>query len=167
MALFGRKKAPELERIDRARKAIEDRGDTRPVVRHTLDKVESAIGVAIEDRARIDQALDQLDQDRIAAELKSALRAKPDPTAPDSAQVLSLRKRHEATHALHNRRDEVATAIERALVDLETLVAQAAMSRVSSSDEAMDDVAHWLGRLDDDVQALTATHDVLARVREY
>jgi hypothetical protein len=166
MALFGRKRPPEIQRAEAARKAIEQHGEPRPVVRHTLDKVEAAIAVAIDDRDRIDESLTGLDQERIAAELKAALRAKPDPTAADPPTVMSLRKRHEAVHALQNRREDIDSAIERALVDLETLVAQTAMHRLGASDDAMDDLGHWLGQLDDDVRALADAHDVLARLQE-
>ena len=163
MSLFGRKRPPELERVAEARRRIREQGDPRPVVLHTLDKVEAAIEVALDDRQRVRESLDGFDATRIGAELKAALRAKPRPDAPDDATIVSLRKRHEAVHALQNRAEEIESGIQKALVDIETLVAQAAMSNVLD-DGTLDDLGHWLELLDADARALTDAHAVVDRM---
>lgn len=165
MAWFGRKKPPELERVDAARKAIEKQGDPRPVIVHTLDKVEAAIEIALDDRNRVAESAAAFDAGHIADELKAALRTKPAPDAPDTDHIVALRRRHEAVHALLNRHDEIGKGIDKALADLETLVAQSAMAQVSSRD-TFEDLRHWLDLLDADAQALTAAHDTLDRLDE-
>ncbi|MEM7091842.1 MAG: hypothetical protein AAF567_02470 [Actinomycetota bacterium] len=163
MPVFG-KKAPELQRIDDARKALRRHGEPRPVIMHTVDKIEAAIDVALDDRRRIGDSLGDFDADRIAAELKTALRTKPRPTDPDDDRILSLRRRHEAVHALHNRRDEIHATIERTLADLDTFVAERAMALATSrSDGTFEDLSRWIDTLNDDAAHLSDTHAALDR----
>ena len=159
------KKPPEIQRVEAARETVRKQGEPRPVVLHTIDKVQTAIEVALADRDRVAESLTNFDEVRIAAELKTALRSKAQPTDPDTPHVLSLRRRHEAVHALHNRRDEIAEGIERSLADLETFVAERAMAALGA-DAAFEDLSHWLDTLDADARSLTAAHDALDRLQE-
>ena len=164
MLRFG-KKAPEIQRVETARQAIIKHGDPRPVVLHTVDKVQAAIEQALTDRDRVVDSLTSFDEQRIGDELKAALRAKPVPTDPDTPHIMALRRRHEAVHALHNRRDAIAESIERSLADLETFAAERAMA-ILQADDAFADVNRWIETLDADVRSLTASHHALDRVSE-
>jgi len=164
MLRFG-KQAPELQRVDAAREAILKHGEPRPVVLHTVDKVRAAIEQALADRDQVADSLTSFDEQRIADELKAALRSKPRPTDPDTPHVLALRRRHEAVHALHNRRDAIAEGIERSVADLETFAAERAMAAMQS-DEVFADLGHWINTLDADARSLTASHETLDRIPE-
>lgn len=154
MAWLGRRTdPPELKRIEAARSAVRRHGEPRPIVVHSIDKIEDAVTRALADCTRISESLEDFDQDRIGNELKAALRTKSRPTDPDTPQILSLRRRHEAVHALRNRLEERTADIDRALVDLETFVAERAMA-AATSDEAFADLQHWVDVLDRDAQAL-------------
>lgn len=132
---------------------------------HTVDKVRAAIEQALADRERVADSLTSFDEQRIGDELKAALRAKPRPTDPDTPHVLALRRRHEAVHALHNRRDAIAEGIERSLADLETFAAERAMAAMQS-DDVFADLSHWIDTLDADARSLTTSHDVPDRISE-
>lgn len=165
MLRFG-KRAPELQRVDVAREAILKHGEPRPVVLHTVDKVRAAIEQALADRDQVGDSLTSFDEERIAAELKAALRTKARPTDPDTPHILALRRRHEAVHALHNRRDDIAEGIERSLADLETFAAERAMAAMRS-DDVFADLSHWIDTLDADARSLNATHDALDNISEF
>ena len=164
MRRFGRR-APELQRVDAAREAILKHGDPRPIVVHTIDKVRTAIEQALADRDRVADSLTSFDEQRIGDELKAALRAKARPTDPDTPHVLALRRRHEAVHALHNRRDAIAEGIERSVADLETFAAERAMAAMQS-DDVFADLGHWIETLDADARSLAASHDALDQISE-
>lgn len=164
MLRFG-KRAPEIQRVDAAREAILKHGDPRPVVLHTVDKVRAAIEQALADRDRVADSLTSFDEQRIGDELKAALRTKVHPTDQDTPHILALRRRHEAVHALHNRRDAIAEGIERSLADLETFVAERAMAMMQS-DAVFADLGHWIETLDADARSLAASHDALDSTSE-
>lgn len=164
MLRFG-KKAPEIQRVDAAREAILKQSEPRPVVLHTVNKVRAAIEQALTDRDRVADSLASFDEQRIAGELKTALRTKAHPTDPDTSHIMSLRRRHEAVHALHNRRDAITKGIERSLADLETFVAERAMTTMRS-DDVFADLDHWIDTLDADARSLAASHDALDRISE-
>ena len=116
--------APWRPRVDRALEMIR-RNDDGPMTRARLAEVDEALERSRDDRSRLQQALGELDAERAARELKAALRARPDPSAPDSATILTLRRRYESIHALGNRLDELDRRVEITIADLEALAAAA------------------------------------------
>ena len=116
--------APWQARVDHA-VAIILRNDTAATTRARLAEVEDALEQSREDRTRLERAVRELDPERAARELKAALRSRPDPTAPDSPAILTLRRRYESIHGLENRLDLLERRVENTVADLEALAAAA------------------------------------------
>ena len=159
MVRFWKKRPEQLQRVDAARDALSRHGEPRPVIGFALDKVERAIETALHERAELDASIQDFDADVIAADLKHALRQKPEPAAPDDEHILALRRRHPAVHALMNRRDSIDTTIAKTLADLDTLAAETATAAIAEGD-AIQDVDHWLAVLDADAQAILAANAI-------
>lgn len=121
-----------------------------------LGDLRTAVADSLGDRERLRALITELNPTRVSDELKQALRSRPDPTAPDSPHVASLRSRYESISHLQNKLDEVEQSIATALVDLDTTVAEAAAAAVSSrSDQVVD---RHLQQLKLDTEALVAAH---------
>lgn len=128
--------------------------------RRVLDRVSDALTEVSNDRASLAESIAQLDPDRVAAELKTALRARPDPTAPDDSRITSLRQRHELNHRLLDRLEALDAQIEQTLIDVDTLAARTV--ELSFAASGSDDFSGELARLNDDLVALTAAHAEIA-----
>lgn len=126
-----------------------------------LERVDAALIESAADRERIDQALEDLGGLRVTSELKTALRARLDVTAPDTAHIVSLRRRHEAIHTLLGRRDDLDRHVEATIADVESLVAETVTASVTSDRTELD---RLVGQLTADAAALTAAHEEVARI---
>lgn len=146
-------------RFDGAVRLIEQHS-TDTHLRDRLRETEAALAGAVADRLRLARTIAELDPDRITAELKAALRARTDVTAPDTPLLTSLRQRHELLHGLRDRLEQLDDRIEQTLVDLENLAAGAISLSfdVPSAGSAQTD----LQRLNDDIAALAAAHREIA-----
>ncbi len=120
-----------------------------------VDRLAEAVDGCRAEQARLVSALDHLGGVRARDELKSALRSRPDPTAPDTATIAALRRRYEANHSIRNRLDELDDQVAAALTDLDTLVIEVATSAGPVRVVQPGDVAPQLQRLVDDARALT------------
>ena len=98
---------PWRQRVQAAR-AIIRRHKTDAVAEARLDRVEAALAIADQDRAKLDAAVRQLDPARVSAELKAALRSGDTP----ERLVTTLRRRHEMVHSLSNRLEEMNQQID-------------------------------------------------------
>lgn len=145
---------PEWERRLRdARRTIEEQ---RPpaFVLVQLDELTHAITTAQGERERIEEVARRVDVEAASRELKRALRSI-DPSPEHERLVASLRARHESAHAVANRVDDLGTAIERALVDLDLLAARSVVLGSSTESWTVDEA---IGRLADDLTALERAH---------
>ena len=152
--------APWRSRVDRALDIIR-RKDDGPITGARLTEIDEALERSREDRARLQRALGELDAERAARELKEALRARPDPTAPDSATILTLRRRYESIHALENRLDELDRAVETTVADLEALAAAAVELSFQGPGSEVN-LESLLQTLRADSAALASAHDEVA-----
>jgi len=149
------KKAPPppwQQRIDRARTLIEGRGGDRSTLRR-IDQVERSLADSLEDQQRLRDAIAALQPDQATAELKQALRERPDPTAPDTPLIVTLRERHEGVNDLRNRLNGLEQQQEATLVDLDAVAAH--IVEQSTSNIARPFAAE-LDRLRADAEALRA-----------
>lgn len=149
-------------RLDNAAELLIGHGSDaqRQQNRQLLDQVSRTLTEASDDRTSLAASLQRLDPDRISSELKAALRARPDPTAPDSDMIRSLRERHELQHRLIDRLEALDARIEKTLIDVDTLAARSVeLAFASSTRSGPDDD---LRRLNDDLAALTRAHEELA-----
>lgn len=147
---------PWNERTAAARVTIA-RHDRRKTAATVVDDVDQALMHAVEDDHRLQQALADLDPDHSRAELKAALRARPDAMAVDTASIAALRQRHEAIADLENRLDGLRRDVDRLLIDLDTMVAQIVAASVAA-DGGDDGLAAHLQRVADEAAALEAAH---------
>lgn len=120
-----------------------------------LGDLRVAVADSLGDRERLRALIVELNPDRVGDELKQALRNRPDPTAPDTTLIASLRSRYESISHLQNKLDEVEQSIATALVDLDTTVAEAATAVSNSADHTVD---RHLQQLRSDTEALVAAH---------
>ncbi len=154
--------SPDRERLRAARTLIERHTDDH-AISAALERVDAALVESADDRDRIEQALEDLGGLRVTAELKTALRARLDVTAPDTAHILSLRRRHEAIHTLLGRRDDLDRHVEATIADVESLVAETVTASVTSDRTELDRLVQQLTA---DAAALTAAHEEVARIGE-
>lgn len=119
--------------------------------------MQGSLDQAAADQASLQQAVAHLDPDRVASELKTAMRA----TDRSEPLVATLRQRYETVHALQNQLDELTQRIDATVADVETLAAKTAQTMLGagSSSPALD---AELGQLNDDLTALAAAHDEIA-----
>lgn len=149
------KKAPPppwQDRLQRARQLIEDHHrDGSILVR--IDEVERSLLDSRSDQERLRSAIDALRPEEAASELKAALRRRPDPTAPDTPLIVTLRERHESINDLRNRLETLEHQQEATLADLEAVAAHVVEHSTSSVDRPF---AAELDRLKADAEALRA-----------
>ena len=150
---------PRDPRLAAARATIADHG-ADPSALALLDQIDDAVATARADRRKLEGSLAALDPDRAAAELKSALRRRASPTAPDTAEITALRRRHETISRLANRVDEIDAQIAETLIDAETLAAQTIVTAIDRSEDA--EFRRQLGALQRDAAALADAHRAVA-----
>ena len=156
MILRRRERQPEppwRQRFDQARTLVLARTDDASVAVR-LSAVESALLEATADRASLVGAIDQLGGHRAGDELKVALRRRPDPTAADSPQIISLRRRFESVQRLKNSLDDLDQRVAATLADLESYAAEVVESSVTGVGTAQQ----HLDALNGDAAALRAAH---------
>ena len=144
-------------RYDAAREVVEDRRPPEWLL-GGLAEVERALTDADADIERLAATIERLGPERVAADLKDALR-RPAIGGEHERLVDSLRERYEAVHRLVNRREELEATMERALTDLEVLAARAAVIGVGDDAWRLDD---GVRRITDDLLALERAHDEVA-----
>lgn len=145
---------PWQARLDRARNLIARHTDD-PTMVMRIDEVEQSLLDSLDDQARLVAAIEALQPDAAAAELKRALRERHDPTAPDTPLIRTLRERHESINDLQNRLESLEAQQESTLVDLDTLAAhlvEASMTDIARPFESEVD------RLRADAEILRAAH---------
>ncbi|MDJ0497900.1 MAG: hypothetical protein QNJ89_08725 [Acidimicrobiia bacterium] len=147
--------------MDRARSLIVSY-DGSELTRVRLDEIESALQQANQDKERLTDAIAQLDPARVAAELKAALRSRPDPTAADTPVITTLRRRYESVHALQDRLVALESRIEVSLVDIEACAAAIIDSSLRAGGSAA--MRPHLDSLHADALALAAAHDEVAAI---
>ncbi len=144
-------------RFDEAQRLIEAQ-QPPSWVGDRLGAVEAALLTAESDRARLREALAQLDPERARRELKDALREQPGvPGEARDRRLALLRERHDTVNSLLNRDEALDTRIETAIVDLELLAVRAIEAR-TTNDWAIESE---LDRLRTDLTALEQAHDEL------
>ncbi len=148
---------PWSERTAAAREVILRHGG-QPDARRVVDDVDRALAQAVIDDGRMQVALADLDAARSTAELKAALRRRPDPMSADTPTILAMRQRHEAIASVRNRLDELRRHVERMLVDLDTMVAQLVATAVAAGGSEAE-LAAQIQRVTDDAAALAAAHE--------
>jgi hypothetical protein len=154
------KKAPPPpwhDRLQRARKLIEDHHNDSSIVDSSIvvrvDEVERSLADSLDDQKRLRAALEALSPDEATSALKRALRERLDPTAPDTALIITLRERHESINELRNRLEALERQQEATLVDLESVAAHVVEHSTSSVARPF---ASELDRLRADAEALRA-----------
>lgn len=152
---------PWKGRADRARDLILSY-DSSDLTRLRLDEIEGALLQASQDKERLADAVGQLDPERVAAELKQALRARSDPTSPDTPVIMTLRRRYESVHALQDRLVSLEDRIEMSLVDIEACAAAIIDSSLRAGGSAA--MRPHLDALHADALALAAAHDEVAAI---
>lgn len=163
--MLGRRRGPKETpppwkgRIDRARNLALSY-DNSELTKLRLDEIEAALSQANQDKERLTDALAQLDPDRVAAELKGALRSRPDPTAPDTPVIETLRRRYESVHTLRDRLDSLENRIEMSLIDIEACAAAIIDSSLGAGGGAV--MRSHLDALHTDALSLAAAHDEIA-----
>ncbi len=153
---------PWVERTSSARETL-DRHAPSQGSGSIVDDVDRALGYAVEDDLRLQRALTDLEPEQSRAELKAALRARPDPVAADTPSIVALRQRHEAIADLENRLDELRHQVDRLLIDLDTMVAQSVVTSVSAA-SSRDQLESQLQRVIDEAAALEAAHEEIAHL---
>jgi hypothetical protein len=150
---------PWKGRVDRARKLVLSY-DNSELTNLRLDEIETALSQANQDKESLTDALAQLDPDRVAAELKGALRSRPDPTAPDTPVIKTLRRRYESVHTLQDRLASLENRIEMSLIDIEACAAAIIDSSLGAGDGGA--MRTHLDALHTDALSLAAAHDEIA-----
>ena len=150
---------PRDPRLAKARATIADHG-ADPAALDLIDEIDQAIATAREDQRKLEGSLAALDPDRATAELKAALRARPSPMAPDTPEIVALRKRYETIARLVNRVEDIDIQISGTLIDAETLAAQTIVTAIDRTEDA--EFRRQLGALQRDAAALAAAHRDLA-----
>ena len=125
-----------------------------------LNSGDQAIATAREDQRKLEGSLAALDPDRATAELKAALRARPSPMAPDTPEIVALRKRYETIARLVNRVEDIDIQISGTLIDAETLAAQTIVTAIDRTEDA--EFRRQLGELKRDASALADAHRAVA-----
>lgn len=143
------------QRVDSARALIRHHRHD-PTTEARLDRVQVSLDQAAADQASLRQAVAHLDPDRVARELKAAMRA----TDRSEPLVATLRQRYETVHALQNQLDELSQRIDATVADVETLAARTAQTMLGAGSAPTLDSE--LGQLNDDLTALAAAHDEIA-----
>lgn len=150
-----RPESPWRRRFDTARDALERRAGQSPVAA-LLAEVEEALVAASADQDEVTGLLVVLDPERVADELKAALRSgAADDGGAGETMVEGLRRRYQTVHALQDRAEDLDYRIETILVDLEELVARSVATSTALS-------AHDLEVLGGDLQQLRFAADALA-----
>lgn len=162
--MFGkreRERSPVGRRLDEARATIRRHAPASPAL-DVIDGVEASLEGAVGDCVRLEATIEQLNPTAATHQLKVALRQRPDVTAPDTAEIAALRRRHDTVHELMNRLHRLRTGMDRTLVDVDTLVAQVVTASIATDpdDPAID---QQIRQLTDDARALTAARDEVAR----
>ena len=152
---------PWKGRVDRARQLILSY-DSSELTELRLAEIETALLQASRDKERLTDALAQLDPDRVAAELKEALRSRSDPTVPDTPVITTLRRRYESVHTLQDRLVSLENRIEVSLVDIEACAAAIIDSSLRAGGGAA--ARTHLDALHADAVALAAAHDEVAAI---
>lgn len=122
-----------------------------------LVSVEAALIEATGDRVKLESALDGLGRGDAGASLKQALRRRPDPTAPDTPEIISLRRRFESVQRLENSLVDLDAKVAATLADLESYAADVVEANLTGSASARRHV----DSLTRDADALRAAHDEL------
>lgn len=143
---------PWRDRLDRARKLIEDH-HTDASIQIRVDEVERSLTDSLGDQERLRVAIAALRPEEAASELKRALRQRPDPTAPDTPLIVTLRERHESINDLRNRLEALENQQEATLADLESVAAHVVEQ---STTNVARPFADELDRLRADAEALRA-----------
>ncbi|MFV0259868.1 MAG: hypothetical protein ACK5PP_15630 [Acidimicrobiales bacterium] len=143
----------EVARFVSARASILEHAPSA-LTRATLVDIERSLREALSQRDRVALAVRQLDPAGVADELKAALRARSDQTAPDTPRIEALRRRYEAVAGLQNQLDEIDDRIEVLLADVETAAVAAVTAGLGG--EVAPGVASSLATLRDDVAAVDA-----------
>ncbi|MEM9464306.1 MAG: hypothetical protein AAGA90_02985 [Actinomycetota bacterium] len=152
---------PRDPRLAAARATIAAHGaDARALT--LIEEIDGAIEVARADQRKLESSLAALDPARAAAELKTALRRRSSPTAPDTPEIQALRRRHETINRLANRVDEIEEQISRTLVDAETLAAQTIVTAIDRAEDA--EFRRQLGALQRDAALLADAHRDVAEL---
>jgi hypothetical protein len=130
-----------------------------PETQQRLAAVEYSLVEAEGDRVRLVQAVERLDPERVAADLKRALRS-----GANDDLVLALRRQHETVNGLLNRIEELDQRVTTTLVDVETLAARLTELTLSGlgSGRAAETARAELEQLDLDVTTLAEAHRELA-----
>lgn len=129
-----------------------------------VDATVIGIRALAEQAHRIEQVLDQLDPDRVAADLKAARRRRAEQSASDENDPVldALTARFESTQRLLNALDEIGTGLRTLDARLGAAVARAAeIQLLGSGDDAVDALG---AQLDDVVIELTALRSGIAAV---
>lgn len=143
---------PWQDRLERARSLIEQHhGDSSTLRR--VDDVERSLLDSLEDQQRLRNAIAALGPEQATAELKQALRERPDPTAPDTSLIRTLRDRHESINDLQNRLETLEQQQEATLADLDAVAAHVVEQSTSNVARPF---ASELERLRMDAEALRA-----------
>ncbi|MFV0526237.1 MAG: hypothetical protein ACK5RL_17255 [Acidimicrobiales bacterium] len=118
----------------------------------TLADIERSLSEALSQRDRVAAAVRQLDPTGVAADLKAALRGRPDQTAPDTPKIEALRRRYEAVAGLQNQLDGLGDRIEVLLADVETAAVVAVTATVDG--DTASGLGSSLATLRDDMVAV-------------
>ncbi len=131
-----------------------------------VDRIDLALAEAAGDLQGLENAIEQLDERAATVQLKTALRARPDPTAPDTPLIGSLRQRRHSFHTLVNRRRALLEDVEQSLTDLDTLAARCLEHAHERRPDRFDRsaLADEVQRLDQDLAALAEAHRELDRL---
>lgn len=163
--VFRRKPVAEVpewkQRIDEARAVIRQHRDD-PALHLRLDQIEAAVAQAIDDQRQLSASIVALKPDQVSGELKAALRARRDPTAPDTELIAALRRRHDTVNQLTNRLESIDVSIAGAIADVEALAARSV--ELSFAGSAAMSLNAELARLSDDTTALILAHDEIAQI---
>lgn len=165
--MFKRNRTPDpvwKARVDRAKALIAEHNETLLINTADVDRVDLALTQADHDLARLDSAIASLDATKATAELKAALRARPNPTDADTPLIASLRQRRETVTALQNRRDDLSDHVESTLVDLDALAAKIVELSFVAGASLRTSIDEQLRGLSSDIDALTRAHEQLAAI---
>lgn len=162
--MFGRRekeRSPVGRRLDEARATIARHAPTSPAL-DVIDGVEVSLEGAVADCVRLEATIEQLNPSAATHQLKVTLRQRPDVTAPDTAEITALRRRHDTVHDLMNRLHRLRTRMDRTLIDVDTLVAQVVTASITT-DPHDPAIEQQIWQLTQDAEALTAARDEVAR----
>lgn len=142
------------ERLAIARSLVADAAAARPWIATLvarLDDLELSLVAAEADRRRITEAIDRLQPERAARELKDALRRQARGEQIDDAIVETLRRRHTTIHQLTDRAEQIVVRIDAAVADAEHIAARAVELALGHGPGAIEPE---IARLEQDLLAL-------------